>query len=83
VAVVGPSFVGGCVVSPVFDAGAVYAFRGTVGCVLVAELSEPIRLTGFLSMFRSRSERIPEPFPEPQAEAAPVPMAWPPLRIVW
>lgn len=69
--------------SPVFDAGAVYAFRGTVGCVLVAELFESIRLTGFLSMFRSRSERIPEPFPEPLTEAAPVPMAWPPLRIVW
>jgi hypothetical protein len=78
VAVVGSSLAG-CVVSPVFDAGAVCAFCGTVGCVLVAELSEPIRLTGFLSMFRSRSEWIPEP----QAEAASVPMAWPPLRIVW
>jgi hypothetical protein len=83
VAVVGSSLAGGRVVSPVFDAGAVCAFCGTVGCVLVAELSEPVRLTGFLSMFRSRSEWIPEPFPEPQAEAASVPMAWPPLRIVW
>jgi hypothetical protein len=66
-------------VSPVFDAGAVYAFRGTVGCVLVAELFESIRLTRCLTVFRSRSERIPEPL----TEAAPVPMAWPLLRIVW
>jgi hypothetical protein len=83
VAVVGSSFVGGCVVSPVFDAGAVCAFCGTVGCVLVAELFESIRLTRCLTVFRSRSERIPEPFPEPLTEAAPVPMAWPLLRIVW
>jgi hypothetical protein len=83
VVVVGSSLAGGRVVSPVFDAGAVCAFRGTVGCVLVAELSESIRLTRCLTVFRSRSERIPEPFPEPQADAAPVPMAWPPLRIVW